>query len=136
MALPHSWSHGRHTYVDKDFFLRIGPENSTSIPLVSGTRFIISTDDAIERPLPDLALLAMQWHRQCILAMLGAAGSREEDLDDGDATGETGVSVRDTVERWLEDIHKTRHRSSPSGGSKDSVDGSSERTPHSNIPTF
>jgi hypothetical protein len=61
---------------------RIDPDNDTiRFQLVSGTRFMLSTDDPVDRPLPDPGLLTLQWHLQRILAMSGAGGWKEEDFD-------------------------------------------------------
>lgn len=84
--------------------------------LVSGTRFILTTDNAANKPLPDSGLLELQWHLQRILAMSGAAGWKEEDFDyDYYDNSSTGL-VAPSVEQWLDDQPAEYHgcRSSPS----------------------
>jgi len=110
-------------------FFRIDPTNADQFTqLVSGTRFTLSTDDAVNKPLPDPGLLALQWHLQRILAMSGAAGWKEEQFDNDDDNDGLGVGVRDAVAKWLEDTpgpskDDRQNRTSPTSGSEDSVDG-------------
>ncbi|KAL1796795.1 hypothetical protein ACET3X_005335 [Alternaria dauci] len=112
---------------------RIDPnDDGVRIPLRSGTRFTMSTDDPVKRPLPDAGLLTLQWHLQRVLAMSGAAGWREEDFgddDDDDQDGQ-GVTSRDNVDNWLQNVEPPEnHRPSQiswGSDSEDSVDGSFE----------
>ena len=99
-------------------------DNSTKpTPLVSGTKFTMTTDDPTSKPLPDPGLLEMQWHIQRILAMSGAAGWKEEDFDYDDPNAP--VDAIPSVEQWLDDqsadLDQSR-RSSPSE-SVEIVDG-------------
>jgi hypothetical protein len=110
---------------------RIDPTDDTiRLPLVSGTRFTMSTDDPVNRPLPDPGLLTLQWHLQRVLAMSGAAEWTEEDFgddDDDDKDGQ-GVTSCDNVANWLQNVEPLEnHRLSPisrESESEDSVDGS------------
>lgn len=112
---------------------RIDPNDDTiRIPLVSGTRFTMSTDDPVQRPLPDTGLLTLQWNLQRVLAMSGAAEWTEEDFgndDDDDQDGQ-GVTSCDNVENWLQNVEPPEnHRPSQisrESDSEDSVDGSFE----------
>ncbi|KAL6158937.1 hypothetical protein ACJQWK_03074 [Exserohilum turcicum] len=86
---------------------RIDPNNDTIyLPLVSGTRFTMSTDDPVKRPLPDSGLLTLQWHLQRVLAMSGAAEWTEEDFGDDDKDNKDGQSVTpcDNVGNWLQNV--------------------------------
>jgi hypothetical protein len=100
-----------------------GPFLRYATLLTSGTRFIMTTDDPANKPLPDPGLMALQWHLQRVLAMSGAAGWSDEDFgnvgddgddgedgdeedneddgDDGDDTG--GMSSRD-IKRWRREV--------------------------------
>jgi hypothetical protein len=52
-------------------------------PIKSGQFFELQTDDAIQRPLPSLQLLEMQWFLQRVAGMAGAAGDLDwEDWDE------------------------------------------------------
>lgn len=57
-------------------------DNGVPTRLVSGQRFTMTTDDPVNKPLPDPGLLELQWHLQRILAMSGAAGWKEDEFDD------------------------------------------------------
>lgn len=99
-------------------------DNSTKpTPLVSGTRFTMTTDDPTSKPLPDPGLLEMQWHLERILAMSDSAGRKEEDFDYDDP--DAAVDALPSVEQWLDDqpadVDKSRC-SSPSE-SVEIVDG-------------
>ena len=72
-------------------------------PLISGTRFMMTTDDPTNNPLPDPGLLELQWHLQRVVAMSGAAGWEEEDFDYDDLDAATDVSDFGE-EQWLDDL--------------------------------
>lgn len=84
-------------------FIRIDETGAISTPLVSGTRFTLSTDDPLNRPLPDPGLLALQWHLQRVLAMSGAAGWKEEEFGDDDEDDGLGEAIEHRVEPLLGD---------------------------------
>ncbi|XP_014561619.1 hypothetical protein COCVIDRAFT_86575 [Bipolaris victoriae FI3] len=112
---------------------RIDPDNDTARePLKSGTKFTMSTDDPVKRPLPDSGLLTLQWHLQRVLAMSGAAEWTEEDFgdDDDDNKNGPGVTTCNNVETWLQNVEPPEnHRPSQISretDSEDSVDGSFE----------
>jgi hypothetical protein len=89
--------------------------------LVSGTKFTMTTDDPINKPLPDPGLLELQWHLQRILAMSGAAGWKEDDFDDDD---DDSHPPEDFVHQWVEDTWEHRQEwSPPRDGSVSDGDG-------------
>jgi len=94
MDVPPS-SHGlTGTGAPGQYFIRYddGPLNPT--PLQSGTRFTMTTDDPVKKPLPDAELLELQWFMQRILTLSGAAGWKEEDFDhDTDASVDPLLAV-------------------------------------------
>lgn len=102
----------------------------TTEPLVSGTRFTMTTDDPVQRPLPDPGLLTLQWHLQRVLAMSGAAGWKEEEFgwDSDDDDNAPGQTVEADIDYRSEDLPAHYHRgpNSPGGDSDDSGDGSFE----------
>ena len=59
--------------VDEDIFLCRRAGTSPAY-LCSGDCFTLTTDDPIERPLPNMDLLEMQWNLQRTLGMSGAVG--------------------------------------------------------------
>jgi hypothetical protein len=94
-----------------------GPFLRYATLLTSGTRFTMTTDDSVNKPLPDPSLMTLQWHLQRVLAMSGAAGWSDEDFenegdeedngddgDDGDDTG--GMSSRD-IKRWRREVPRS-----------------------------
>lgn len=88
-------------------------------PLFSGTRFVITTDDPTNKPLPDPGLLEMQWHLQRVLAMSGAAGWKEEDFHYDDPNA--GANALPSVEQWLDNVPDEREQSPRSSPSDSSV---------------
>jgi len=105
-------------------FCRFDDANPTL--LVSGTKFTMTTDDAINKPLPDPGLLELQWHLQRILAMSGAAGWKEEDFDYDDP-GMGVLAPHLFMERLVGQPAENRHSRSPSPSeSVESVDGAYE----------
>ncbi|KAI9691941.1 MAG: hypothetical protein M1822_008014 [Bathelium mastoideum] len=99
-------------------------ENSAKpTPLISGTRFTMTTNYPINKPFPDPGLLEMQWHLQRILAMSGAAGWKEEDFDydDPDAAVDTFPSVEHFVEHWLDDLPAAHDQSHSSPGELEDI---------------
>ncbi|ENI05961.1 hypothetical protein COCC4DRAFT_60229 [Bipolaris maydis ATCC 48331] len=112
---------------------RIDPDDDEyRKPLKSGTRFVMATDDPENQPLPDSGLLTLQWHLQRVLAMTGAAGWKEEEFgdDDDDDKDGSGVTTRDNVGNWLQNVEPPEnHRpsqNSPEWDSDDITDGSFE----------
>lgn len=59
----------------------IPAKDNTLLPIQSGHRFTLRTDDPENRPLPDYDLLEMQWYLNRIVALANAA---EIFIDDGD----------------------------------------------------
>lgn len=95
-------------------------DNGVPTQLVSGHRFIMTTDDPVNKPLPDPGLLELQWHLQRILAMSGGAGWKEDDSDDDDGS----PPPEDFVQRWIEDTrNQTRGWRSSQDGSVGNDDG-------------
>ncbi len=88
--------------------------------LTSGTRFTMTTDDAVNKPLPDPDLLELQWHLQRIFAISGAARWREEDFDDDNAP-ESSVAVGPDVAQWVDNL-PAEFQSSRSTSSIESVE--------------
>ena len=84
-------------------------DNGVPTRLVSGQRFTMTTDDPVNKPLPDPDLLELQWYLQRILAMSGAAEWDEKDFDD-----DAGI-----MESWLEDEWEHRESSSSQGPSQE-----------------
>lgn len=88
--------------------------------LLSGQKFTMETDDPVNKPLPDLGLLELQWHLQRIIAMSGAAGWKEDDFGDDDDSD----PAEDLVQRWVDGTDESRQNWSPSqDGSVDNGDG-------------
>ncbi|KAL1607695.1 hypothetical protein SLS60_002630 [Paraconiothyrium brasiliense] len=75
-------------------------DNGVPTRIVSGKKFTMTTDDPVNKPLPDPGLLELQWHLQRILAMSGAAGWKEDDFDDDDDDSDP---PEEFVQQWIED---------------------------------
>ncbi|KAJ4285961.1 hypothetical protein N0V90_013527 [Kalmusia sp. IMI 367209] len=88
--------------------------------ITSGDRFTMTTDDPVNKPLPDPGLLELQWHLQRIFAMSGAAGWTDEDFDHEDDSAPPAVPVQ----QWIDDTWEHRQDWGPSReGSLDYGDG-------------
>ncbi|KAF2804494.1 uncharacterized protein BDZ99DRAFT_341644, partial [Mytilinidion resinicola] len=59
-------------------------DNQTNQLISSGSEISLTTDDPVLRPLPDMALLEMQWFLHRIAAMSGAVEQPQDNFDDGD----------------------------------------------------
>ncbi|KAG9192778.1 hypothetical protein G6011_11512 [Alternaria panax] len=107
-------------------FIRRDPAAASGFtPLISGTRFTMSTDDPVSKLLLDPGLLERQWHMQRVLAMSGAARWRDKDFDDDDDDEAEGVTSRKSIEHWRPriprpSIDRQQDQSPPAGGSEDS----------------
>lgn len=96
-------------------------DNGVPTRLVSGQRFTMTTDDPVNKPLPDPGLLELQWHLQRILAMSGAAGWKEDEFDDDD---DYSIPPEERVRQWIEGTSEYRQSSvSSPDRSVDSDDG-------------
>lgn len=106
---PHS-SRGRTELAPGYCSTRQRKSDSQDERLVSGTRFTMTTDDPIKKPLPDMGLLELQWHLQRIVAMLGATYWKEDfyTCDNTDKNTDV-VSTADQVRTWLESLQPDKY---------------------------
>jgi hypothetical protein len=116
LDMPKSSEHRTESGDGYGPFVRRNPDGSIQV-LKSGDRFTMSTDDPVNKPLPDPGLLALQWHLQRVLAMSGAASWRDEDSDNDDDDDADGVPARD-VDGWIRQLPQ-----SPSGYRSPSANG-------------
>ena len=83
--------------------LRIGPNNAYlhnrpdlgSRLICSGEEVVMTTDDPVNRPLPNYNILERQWFLQRVCA-IAAAAEIDDDLEDGDFFEDAG-SYDETV---------------------------------------
>lgn len=101
-------------------------EDKDPVQLSSGFRFTMTTDDPVNKPLPDPGLLELQWHLQRILAMSGAAGWMEEDFEYDYPNAD--LNSLSSVGQWLDDQQTVddRSRCSSPGESVETVNGTHE----------
>lgn len=76
---------------------------SEFVPLCSGQRFTLRTEDPENLPLPSFALLEMQWKLNQIVSLSAApeATNLEEDPDDGDVSPVPAFD-RGRIENWAQ----------------------------------
>ncbi|CAI7625508.1 unnamed protein product [Penicillium glandicola] len=79
------------------------------LPIESGYRFKMTTDDPVARPLPDFDLLDMQWHFTRLIALSAAASVFEDDYDDDDDRSSVTTQspqpsnpAKEDVQTWVE----------------------------------
>jgi hypothetical protein len=59
--------------VQGTYLTRMLVDYNTGNPIYSGDKIYLTTDDPVLRPLPDLALLDIQWNLQRVTALTGVA---------------------------------------------------------------
>lgn len=80
--------------------------------LVSGQVITLITDDVAKRPLPNCALLELQWHLQRVTGMSGPAEVRDE-VDENNSGSDDGklvfywdaaVKRVTSISKWLQQV--------------------------------
>lgn len=80
----------------------------------SGTRFTITTDDPVDKPLPSFELLELQWHLGRVAAMQGAAEELDDEGDGNDDDDSVAVISRAASNENRDLVFRKRQKRSPS----------------------
>lgn len=115
MSPCHNWKVPRHSFYSWQHGTAVAPWDDATPHLRSGYQFTMTTDDRELKPLPDPALLKLQWNLQRIWGMTGAA----EWVDDDDADDDDPDSWAQRVAYAVWAGEADRRSSSPSNGSDD-----------------
>jgi hypothetical protein len=111
---PPATTRGRtFSLVPGETMFRPSDDYASFQPVRSGDKFVMTTADPTNLPLPDPELLELQWHLQRVLAIVGAADRWDDDSErDSDdqidplLAFEPSPETVDTIDiqGWLESI--------------------------------
>ncbi|KAF6835899.1 hypothetical protein CPLU01_04002 [Colletotrichum plurivorum] len=78
----------------------------TGQPIPDGYEFAIETDDAVERPVPDVRVVRMAWHMALLISLAGAGDRKEmaddKDVGDTEETPDHTDTGRQNERQWLD----------------------------------
>ncbi|OQD88184.1 hypothetical protein PENANT_c004G10152 [Penicillium antarcticum] len=98
----------------ENLFVVVSERGNSFLPIQSGYRFKITTNNPVDHPLPSFDLLDMQWNFTRMVSMSAVADTFDDGDDDDDDDGRTTVqydydyskppneAARPTIGGWLE----------------------------------